>query len=134
MASEADARQKHPAGKQWVPKVEILERLLQLVDGHHWMYGAVSDEAPSRIERWDTRTLLDYACMAYGETGHFRPSFTTFYLWRSNVMQLLMNSHGAVCNYGDWRYWETEKDRTYMDIQSVVQTALRIARTEAQNK
>lgn len=130
--AEQEARQQHPAGKQWIPKVEILERLSEVIQEQYWMYGAPTAEAPNRVERWDVRSLLDYSVLTY-QIGHFRPTYTTFYLWRNSVMEL-MQAIAEVPNYGEWRFWETDKDRTLMDIQSVVSIATNHAREEEGNK
>lgn len=65
-----------------VPKVTILERLSAIIQEHYWLYGAPTPEAPNRVERWDLRSMLDYAVLTY-EMGHFRPSYATFYMWRN---------------------------------------------------
>jgi hypothetical protein len=130
--TEGEARARHPAGSQWIPKVEILQRLLGVIEDNHWMYGEITVDCPSRLERWDLRSMLDYCCFCY-DPGHFRPSYTTFYWWRSQIMSMFM-AIVEVENYGEWRFWETDKERTYLDMQSVVQHALRTAQMEAEKK
>jgi len=112
----------HPSGKQRVPISEILQRLSQIVDTHSWLYGAPTADVPNRVERWDVRSMLDYAVLTY-EMGHFRPSYAQFYLYRNEVMQLLMAA-AKVDNYGEWRFWETDSSRTYMDILKLVNHVL----------
>ena len=107
---------------QRVPKVKILERLLMVMGENYWLYGAPTAEAPSRVERWDVRSIIDYSVLTY-EFGHFRPTYTTFYLWRNTVCQLLLEMQ-EFANWGEWRMWETEKDRTSADIERVVKRAL----------
>lgn len=122
VASQEQSKAAHPAGKKLVPKVKILQRLLQVMGEHYWMYGAPTAETPNRVERWDTRSLLDYAVLTY-EQGHYRPSYATFYHQRSTVMGLLMEM-AEFTNWGEWRMWETDADRTGMDIERIVKRAL----------
>lgn len=125
----AQSKAKHPAGKKYVPTVKILERLLQVMDENYWLYGAPSAEAPNRVERWDVRSMLDYAVLTY-EMGHFNPSYATFYLQRNTVMSCLMNM-AEMANYGEWRFWETEAERTTADIERIVKRALEAERSLA---
>lgn len=121
------SKAKHPAGSRYVPKVKILERLLQVMDEHYWLYGAPSSEAPNRVERWDLRSMLDYAVLTY-ETGRFNPTYATFYLQRNTVMECLLRM-AEHANYGEWRFWETEADRTTADIERIVKRALEAERS-----
>ena len=120
--SKAESMAKHPAGKKIVPKVKILERLLVVMNENHWLYGTPSAEAPNRLERWDLRSMIDYAILTY-EFGHFRPSYGMFYHYRSTICQLLMEMK-EMQNWGEWRMWETDKERTMADIEVVVQRVL----------
>ncbi|QHB37498.1 hypothetical protein SEA_AIKOY__95 [Mycobacterium phage Aikoy] len=119
---KAAAKQRHPAGSKYVPVEKILGRLLTVMSENYWLYGAPSAEAPNRVERWDLRSMLDYAVLTY-ETGHFNPSYSTFYLQRNTVMAKIMQA-AEMSNYGEWRFWETEAERTATDIESVVRHAL----------
>ena len=112
----------HPAGKRAVPRSVVLQRLAQIVDTHAWLYGAPDDDAPNRVERWDVRSMLDYACLTC-DLGNFRPTYAQFYLYRNEVMQLLMEMV-EVPNYGEWRFWETARERTPMDILRLVNRVL----------
>lgn len=109
---------KHPAGTKHVPKVKILDRLLAVMQENYWLYGAPSEDAPNRVERWDLRSMIDYAVLTYHD-GHFRPTYATFYLQRNTICSLLLEFK-EFQNWGDWRMWETDKDRTGMQMEMVV--------------
>lgn len=115
------AKAKHPAGSKFVPKVAVLERLATVLDEHRWLYGMPSPDAPNRMERWDVRSVLDYACLTYRKDN--QPTYANFYLMRNTVMQCLLDM-AELANYGEWRYWETEKDRTHADIMRIVRRTL----------
>lgn len=124
MVSEAESKAKHPAGKKRVPRVAILERLQAVVQENYWMYGATTVDTPNRVERWDLRSMLDYAVMSHGLSIANGPlSYPNFYLQRNEIMQLLMEM-AEVGNYGDWRFWETEGDRTGTEIEQVIKRTL----------
>lgn len=126
--SAAAAKDRHPAGKAHVPKASILNRLLRVVREHYWVYGT----GDAYHERWDVRSLLDYAVMTHEGAGHYRPSFATFFIQRNAVMACLINSLNdirprgtdMIANYGDWRYWETDSNRTQQHIERVIIHAL----------
>lgn len=116
------------AGVQ-IPKVAILERLLVVMDENYWLYGAPSPEAPNRVERWDLRSMIDYAVLT-PDGNPYRPTYATFYLQRNTVCQLLMEM-AEFANWGEWRMWETEKDRTGSDMEAMVKHALEAERARA---
>jgi hypothetical protein len=118
---------KHPAGTKYVPKVKILERLSAVVQECYWLYGAPNADNPNAVERWDVRSLIDYAVLTYSD-GHFRPTYPTFYLQRNTVCQLLLE-YQEFANWGEWRMWETDKDRTQMQILAVIQKVLDVERS-----
>jgi hypothetical protein len=109
-----------------VPKVAILERLLMVMNENYWLYGAPTAEAPNRVERWDLRSMIDYSCLTF-EMGHFRFTYPTFYLSRNTICQLLLEMQEFE-NWGEWRMWETEKERTMADIERVVKRTLEAER------
>lgn len=113
-----------------VPKVAILERLLAVMEENYWMYGTATLEAPNRVERWDLRSMIDYAVLTTGLSQMGFPTFPTFYLQRNTVCQLLMEME-EFQNWGEWRMWETEEARTGADIERVVKRALEAERTRA---
>jgi hypothetical protein len=131
----------HPAGTKKpavTPVQDILSRLQAVVEENYWLYGAPTADAPNRLERWDVRSMVDYAVMTY-KPGHFHLSFPTFYRYRNDTMEALFAAKNDLWdgkadeyieNYGDWRMWETEKDRTQMSIQQVVVRALRLTLKE----
>lgn len=131
--AEQEARQRHPAGKKrpTVPIVDILEQLAKTVEACHYLYGVTSADAGSRQERWDLRSMLDYAVMSASHPS----DYTVFYYRRSIVQQVLLDQFNAdnpltefMENFGDWRMWETHRDRTTNDILRVVQNALQTHR------
>jgi hypothetical protein len=117
---------KHPAGTKYVPKVKILERLLAVAQECYWLYGVETPDHPNAMERWDVRSLVDYCVLTYSD-GHFRPTYTTFYLQRNTICGLLLE-YQEFQNWGEWRMWETEKDRTQMQIMNVIQKVLEAER------
>lgn len=121
--NEAEARQRHPAGKKFVPKVKILERLAMSIDQCYWLYGEASCCHPNPMERWDVRSLIDYAVLTTTDAQTGFMDYGTFYLRRNTICQLLMEMK-EFTNWGEWRMWETEAGRTQMQILSVVQKVL----------
>lgn len=126
LPGEAQSKADHPAGKKIVPKVAILERLLSVMQRNHWLYGVPSADVPTRQERWDLRSMIDYACLTY-EQGHFRPTYGAFYVWRNTVCSLLLEMMEFE-NWGEWRMWETDKDRTGADLERIVSRTLEAER------
>lgn len=117
---------KHPAGTKYTPKVKILERLSMIVQESYWLYGSPSSDNPNVVERWDVRSLIDYAVLTHTD-GHFRPTYSTFYIQRSTICQLLLE-YQEFANWGEWRMWETDKNRTQMQILAVIQKVLEAER------
>lgn len=125
--SAAAAKARHPAGKAFVPKASILNRLLVVVREHYWVYGTTEQH----MERWDVRSMLDYAVLTHEKAA--KPlSFGVFYCHRDTAMGCLINSLNdirakgtdMINNYGDWRYWETDGNRTQQHIERVILHAL----------
>jgi len=123
MMTEQEAKQRHPAGSKFVPKVKILERLSMVVQECYWLYGESTPDHPAPLERWDLRSLIDYAVMTTTDAQSGYPTYQTFYHRRQTICNLLLNMK-EFANWGEWRMWETEHGRTQMQILHVVQRCL----------
>lgn len=127
--TEEEARAAHPAGKKMVPKAELLQQILTIVREDGWLYGVQSMDQPGRIERWDVRSIVDYVCAK--ATGRY----ALYYTYRNVIMGEIIsaaNEHTSdfIANYGDWRMWETNKDRTQMSIEQAIGLALQRAKVK----
>lgn len=109
-------------------RVAILERLRDIVSEHYWLYGAATDETPNRMERWDVRSMLDYAVLTHGQTVPI--NYVNFYMYRNAVMEALIKM-ADLDNYGEWRFWETEEDRTSDHILQIINRTLEAERVRA---
>lgn len=140
------AKERHPAGSKLVPKLSILNTLLQVVRDNYWLYGKTSDESKF-LERWDIRSMVDYSVLVVFQhnntTANKVPDYANFYYQRNVVMGCLINAINdirpkgtdMIANYGDWRFWETDGNRTKLDIERVIAHALDFeARAELSNK
>lgn len=128
--TEGEAKQRHPAGKLYIPKVKILERLQMAVQENYWMYGVATAEVPNRLERWDIRSMIDYAVLTTSDAQMGYMNYGQFYLRRNTICQMLMEMK-EFTNWGEWRMWETEADRTQMQILAVINRALEAEKASA---
>jgi hypothetical protein len=140
---EQAARDKHPAGKKMYSEAgvplpgipaamakNILEYTARVVEGNHFLYGAKDSQMPTRGERWDTRTILDYAVLCEPEYELHAVVFAHFYYVRNECMKRLLDAlacepgQSEKPNLGDWRMWETDEHRTAMDIVRIIKRAI----------
>lgn len=135
--AEKASRERHPAGSKFVPKVAILERISATVDAQYWMYGNAAGDV--HIERWDLKSIIDYAVLSHGNKTQFGIDYGNFYRQRSEIMGLLLDTlktqpgQPERVNWGDWRMWETDVNTTTTMIQKVIQQTLKAER-DKENK
>lgn len=128
--TEEEAKQRHPAGKLYIPRVKILERLQTIVQENYWLYGVATVDHPNAAERWDVRSMIDYAVMTTSDAQMGFMNYGQFYMRRNAICQMLMEMKEFL-NWGEWRMWETDADRTQMQILSVINRALEAEKASA---
>jgi len=107
-----------------VPVKEILVHVQSLVREDGWLYGTHA----TAVERWDLRRFIDYAASARAK------SFTEFYRYSTGVYGVLCSAWGEInhrtSDKSEFRMWQTEKDRTQMDIEILMSKAIEYCTTE----